>query len=40
VQAKNVNIDSTDDVLLAFTMVQQIRIELSGAVTKKKVIMS
>jgi hypothetical protein len=33
-EAKNVNINTTDDGLLAFTMVQQIMIELSGAMTK------
>jgi hypothetical protein len=35
VQAKNVNIHATDDVFLAFTMVQHIMAELSGAVTEK-----
>jgi hypothetical protein len=35
VQAKNVNINATD-VFLAFTMVQQIMIELSGAVREKR----
>jgi hypothetical protein len=34
-QAKNVNINATD-VFLAFTMVQQIMTELSGAATEKK----
>jgi hypothetical protein len=36
VQAKDVNINETDEVFLAFTMVQQIMTELSGAVTGKE----
>jgi hypothetical protein len=36
VQAKKVNINATDDVFLAFTMVQPIMTELSGAMTEKE----
>jgi hypothetical protein len=36
VQAKNVNVNATDDVFLAFTMEQQIMMELSGAATEKE----
>jgi hypothetical protein len=36
VQAKNVNSNAMDDMFLAFTMVQQIMTELSGAVTEKE----
>jgi hypothetical protein len=35
VQTKNVNINATDNVLLAFTVVQQVMTELSGATTVK-----
>jgi hypothetical protein len=36
VQAKNVNINVTDEVPLAFTMAKQIMRELSGAETEKE----
>jgi hypothetical protein len=36
VQAKNVNINATDDVFLAFTIVQQIMTELSGVAREKE----
>jgi hypothetical protein len=36
VQAKNVNINATDNMFLTFTMVQQIRTELSGAAKEKE----
>jgi hypothetical protein len=39
-QAQNVNINATDDAFLAFTMVQQIMTELSGAATEKRTLLS
>jgi hypothetical protein len=36
VQTKNVNTDATDEVFLAFTLVQQIISELSSAATEKR----
>jgi hypothetical protein len=36
VHAKSVNITAMDDVFLAFTTMQQIMTELSGAVTEKE----
>jgi hypothetical protein len=35
VQAENVNISATDNAFLAFTVVQQIVTELSGAAAEK-----
>jgi hypothetical protein len=35
VQPKTVNVNAMDDVFLAFTVVQQVMTELSGAVTEK-----
>jgi hypothetical protein len=40
VQATNVNINATDDMFLAFSMVQQIMTELSGTATEKKRLLS
>jgi hypothetical protein len=35
-QAKNVNINAMDNVFFAFTVVQQIMTELSGAATENE----
>jgi hypothetical protein len=39
VQTKNVNINATDDVFHAFTMVQQIVTEVSGAATETEMLL-
>jgi hypothetical protein len=40
VQAKNVNIYATDDMFLAFTVVQQNTTDFSGAATEEKRLLS
>jgi hypothetical protein len=40
VQANNINISATDNVFLAFTVVQQIMTELPGAVTEKGAVIT